>query len=85
VSAFHHLDAKQLQNIATPMQGDVIVCSDHKPSKKKVMALVEEIEYVRALDGGPLQNSRITEAMTALLIHINRNYKAHSGVRITGV
>jgi NADPH-dependent F420 reductase len=85
VSAFHHLDAKQLQAIATPMQGDVIVCSDHKPAKKKVMALVEEIEYVRALDGGPLQNSRITEAITALLIHINRNYKAHSGIRITGV
>jgi NADPH-dependent F420 reductase len=85
VSAFHHLDAKQLAAIATPMQGDVIVCSDHKPAKKKVMALVEEIEYVRALDGGPLSNSRITEAVTALLIHINRNYKAHSGIRITGV
>lgn len=85
VSAFHHLDAKQLQGVDTPMQGDVIVCGDHKPAKKKVMELVEEIEYVRALDGGPLMNSRITEAMTALLIHINRNYKAHSGVRITGV
>ena len=77
VSAFHHLDAKQLQAIATPMQGDVIVCGDHKPAKKKVMALVEEIEYVRALDGGPPGNSRITEAITALLIHINRNYKSH--------
>jgi NADPH-dependent F420 reductase len=85
VSAFHHIDAKQLQNVEKPMQGDVIVCSDHKTAKKKVMSLVEEIEYVRALDGGGLQNSRITEAMTALLIHINRIYKAHSGVRITGV
>jgi NADPH-dependent F420 reductase len=85
VSAFHHIDAKQLQNVEKPMQGDVIVCSDHKTAKKRVMSLVEEIEYVRALDGGGLQNSRITEAMTALLIHINRIYKAHSGVRITGV
>ena len=85
VSAFHHMDAKALQNLDTPMQGDVIVCGDHKTAKKKVMSLVEEIEYVRGLDGGPLMNSRITEAMTALLIHINRNYKVHSGIRITGV
>ncbi len=85
VSAFHHLDAKSLQAVATPLQGDVLVCSDHKPAKKKVMDLVEEIEYVRALDAGPLLNSRITEAITALLIGINKNYKAHSGVRITGV
>lgn len=85
VSAFHHLDAKALQAIDKPMQGDVIVCSDHKTAKKKVMNLVEEIEYVRALDGGGLQNSRITEALTVLLIHINKIYKAHSGVRITGV
>lgn len=85
VSAFHHLDAKALQRLDTPMQGDVVVCSDHKTAKKKVMGLVEEIEYVRALDGGGLANSKITEAITVLLIHINKIYKAHSGVRITGV
>jgi NADPH-dependent F420 reductase len=57
VSAFQHLDAKALQRIDTPLQGDVIVCADHKTAKKKVMSLVEEIEYVRALDGGGLANS----------------------------
>jgi NADPH-dependent F420 reductase len=85
VSAFHHLDAKALQNVNKPMQGDVIVCSDHKTAKKKVLQLVEEIEYVRGLDGGGLVNSRITEQITCLLIHINKIYKAHSGVRVTGV
>jgi 8-hydroxy-5-deazaflavin:NADPH oxidoreductase len=85
VSGFHHLDAKALQKVDKPMQGDVIVCSDHKTAKKKVMALVEEIEYVRSLDGGALANSAITEQITVLLIHINKIYKAHSGVRITGV
>jgi predicted dinucleotide-binding enzyme len=49
------------------------------------MSLVEEIEYVRALDGGPLMNSRITEQITCLLIHINKIYKSHSGIRITGI
>ena len=85
VSAFHHLDGNGLQKIERPMQGDVIVCGDHKTAKKRVMGLVEEIEYVRALDGGGLQNSRYTEQLTVLLLHINSIYKAHTGIRITGV
>jgi NADPH-dependent F420 reductase len=85
ISAFHHLDAKQLQKVDTPMQGDVIVCGDDKEAKKKVMELVEEINYVRGLDGGALKNSRYTEQLTVLLLHMNKIYKAHSGVRITGV
>ncbi|MCI0886125.1 MAG: NADPH-dependent F420 reductase [Chloroflexi bacterium] len=85
VSAFHHLDAKQLQRIDRPMQGDVIVCGDDKAAKQKVMALVEEINYVRALDGGGLKNSRFTEQLTVLLVHINKIYQAHTGIRVTGV
>jgi predicted dinucleotide-binding enzyme len=50
-----------------------------------VLSLAEEIEYVRALDGGPLMNARISEQITALLIHINKIYKSHSGIRITGI
>lgn len=85
VSAFHHVDASALAQVGRPLQGDVIVCSNDKPAKKKVMALVEEIEYMRGVDGGDLRNSRITESVTALLIHINKIYKSHSGVRITGI
>lgn len=85
VSAFHHVDAKELQKVARPMQGDVLVCGDHKTAKKKVMSLVEEIEYVRAMDAGGLTNSRILEQITVLLIHINGIYKSHAGIRITGV
>jgi NADPH-dependent F420 reductase len=85
VSAFHHLDAKQLQRVDTPMQGDVIVCGDDKDAKRKVMELVEEINYIRALDGGTLKNSRYTEQLTVLLLHINKIYKAHTGIRITGI
>lgn len=85
VSAFHHLDGSDLQKVEKPMQGDVIVCTDHKGAKKRVTALVEEIEYVRALDGGGLANSRYLEEWTVLLLHINSIYKARSGVRIVGV
>ena len=85
ISGFHHVDGKSLQKLAHPMQGDVLVCGDNKTAKKKVMGLVEEIEYMRALDAGPLYNSRITEAFTAILITLNKQYKAHSGIRITGI
>ena len=85
VSAFHHLDGTDLQKVEKPMQGDVIVCGDHKGAKKWALELVEEIEYVRALDGGGLANSRYLEQWTVMLLHLNRIYKAHSGIRIVGV
>lgn len=85
ISAFHHLDGKELQKVNRPLQGDVLVAGDHKGAKKKVMELVEDIEYVRALDAGPLANARYLEELTLLLIHLNKIYKAHSGIRITGI
>ncbi len=85
ISGFHHLDGSQLQKIDRPMQGDVVVCGDDQSAKKKVMDLVEDIEYVRALDGGALTNSKYLEEWTVVLLHINKIYKAHTGVRITGV
>lgn len=85
VSGFHHLDAYELQKIEKPMQGDVVICGDHRGAKKRVMELVEQISYVRALDGGILANSRFTEQLTVLLLHMNKIYKAHAGVRIVGI
>jgi len=85
VSAFQHLDAGELQRVDKPMQGDVIVCGDHKGAKQRIMEQAEKIEYIRALDGGGLANARYLEEWTALLLNINRIYKAHSGVRITGI
>ena len=84
VSAFHHLDGTDLQKVERPMQGDVLVCGDHRGAMKKVMALVERIEYVRALDAGGLSNSRYLEEWTVMLLHLNRIHKAHTGVRIVG-
>ena len=85
VSGFHHLDGKELQKIERPLQGDVLITGDHKPAKKKVMDLVEDIEYVRPLDAGGLANARFLEEITVLLIGLNKTYKAHSGIRITGI
>jgi predicted dinucleotide-binding enzyme len=46
--------------------------------------LVKLIPGLRPLDAGPLEMARIVEPITALLISINRRYKVHSGLRITG-
>ena len=49
------------------------------------MDMAERIKGVRAVDGGELANARYVEDLTALLLNINRIYKAHSSIRITGI
>jgi len=61
------------------------VCSDDKDAAKRVRALARKIPGVRALDGGKLENARIVEQITALLVSFNIRHKGHAGVRITGL
>ncbi|MGQ9572413.1 MAG: NADPH-dependent F420 reductase [Dehalococcoidia bacterium] len=85
VAAFHHLDAGRLMRVERPMEVDVLVCGDQQEAKARVMALAEEIEGVRALDAGPLANSRYLEEFTAVLLGLNRIYKAHTSIKVTGI
>jgi NADPH-dependent F420 reductase len=85
VAGFHHLDASRLMRVERPVEGDVLVCGDHRGAKEAVMALAEEIEGVRALDGGPLANSRYLEEFTVVLLNLNKTYKAHSSLKIAGI
>ncbi|MEI7691173.1 MAG: NADPH-dependent F420 reductase, partial [Actinomycetes bacterium] len=64
---------------------DVLVCGDDKQQKAIASELVESIDGLRAVDAGRLENSRITESLTALMIGINIRNKAHAGIRITGL
>ena len=74
------------QNIAADLlNGDVIVCSDHAESIQSVRGLAAKIPGVRAIDGGKLENARILEQITALLVGLNIRHKGHSGIRITGL
>ncbi len=84
VAAFHNLAADLLQQ-DLPVDCDVIVCSDDKSAGKKVRELARKIPGVRALDGGKLENARIVEQITAVLIGLNIRHKGHSGLRITGL
>ena len=85
VAGFHHLDASRLMRVERPMEGDVIVCADHQEAKETVMTLAEEIEGVRALDGGPLANSRYLEEFTVVLVSLNKTYKARTSLKIAGI
>jgi 8-hydroxy-5-deazaflavin:NADPH oxidoreductase len=84
VAAFHNLSAELLHQEAG-VDCDVIVCSDDKNAAKRIRDLARKIPGVRALDGGKLENARIVEQITALLIGFNIRYKGHSGLRITGL
>lgn len=84
-AAFHNLSAELLTGDAA-VECDVLVCSDDEKAKQVAMELARKIPGVRAVNGGKLENARIVESMTALLIGLNIRYKVHSaGVRLTGL
>jgi NADPH-dependent F420 reductase len=83
-AAFQNL-AAHLLNQDEDIDGDVIVCSDDPQATALAMELAVKIPRVRAIDGGKLENARILEQMTALLIGLSSRYKGHGGVRITGL
>jgi NADPH-dependent F420 reductase len=84
VAAFHNVSA-ELLNGDDPLDCDVIVCSDDPNAAEFTRALAAKIPGVRAIDGGKLENSRIMEQITALLIGLNIRHKGHAGIRITGL
>ena len=84
VAAFQNLGA-ELLNADGPVDCDVIVCSDDPNAGQVVRSLATKIPGVRAIDGGKLENARILEQITALLIGLNIRHKGHSGIRITGL
>jgi len=84
-AAFHSLSATVLQG-DQPVDCDVIVCSDDERARRAASELAIKIPGVRAIDGGKLENARIVEAMTALLITLNIRHKVKSaGWRVTGL
>lgn len=84
VAAFQNTSA-ELLNEDGPVECDVLVCSDDPAAAQLARALAAKIPGVRPVDGGKLENARILEQITALLIGINIRTKAHSGIRITGL
>ena len=85
VGAFHSISSQDLLIPDALVDCDVVVCADDAGARDRVMALAELIKGVRAINGGGLASSRYVEALTALLLNINRVYKGRSAVKFVGV
>lgn len=84
-AALHNLGAALLAGDGS-VECDVLVCSDDEEAKQVAFELVGKIRGARALNGGKLENARIVESLTALLIGLNMRYKVHgAGIRFTGL
>ncbi len=84
-AAFHNLSAELLGRDC-PVDCDILVCSDDENARQVASELAAKIPGARALNGGKLENARIVESLTALLIGLNMRYKVHTaGIRFTGL
>jgi NADPH-dependent F420 reductase len=85
VAALHTISAPTLADPEAELDEDVLVCGDRKADKTRVARLIELIPGLRAVNAGALEMARIVEQLTPLLISVNARYKAHAGIRITGL
>lgn len=83
VSAFQNVAAHHLQE-GHALDCDVLVCGDDKEARAQVIALVEAAG-MRGFHAGSIANAAAAEALTSLLIFINKQYNCHAGIRITGL
>ena len=85
VGAFHNVSAVGLWGEDEFLDEDVIVVGDSAEAKQVAIDLATAVTSRPGVDGGQLRLSRVLEPFTALLISINRKYKTHSGIRVTGL
>jgi 8-hydroxy-5-deazaflavin:NADPH oxidoreductase len=64
---------------------DALICGDDGRAKELALEVAGKLVGGRAIDVGPLANSRALEALTAVILNVNKQYKAHAGVRLTGL
>jgi 8-hydroxy-5-deazaflavin:NADPH oxidoreductase len=85
VSAFQNVSAHHLNDLDHDVDCDVLVCGDDAAARETVIGLAAAIGLT-AWHAGPLVNSAAAEALTSVMIFINRHYKSPgSGIRVTGV
>lgn len=85
VGAFHNVSAVGLWGEDEFLDEDVIVVGDSVVGKQVAIDLATAVTGRPGVDGGQLRLARVLEPFTAVLISINRRYKAHSGIRVTGL
>ena len=71
-------------NVVQGDPGDALICGEDSDAKTLALELAEHLG-ARGIDAGPLANSRALEGMTSVILNVNRRYKAHAGIRLTGL
>jgi 8-hydroxy-5-deazaflavin:NADPH oxidoreductase len=71
-------------NLVEGDPGDALVCGGDDRAKELSLELAGRLAE-RAIDVGPLENSRALEGMTAVILNVNKRYKVHAGIRLTGL
>ena len=85
VAAFHHLPAKELGHIGSPIDSDVLICGDDPAAVREVSDIVSKIPGCRPLDAGELSNATAIEAFTAVLLQLNVRYRTRVAPKLTGI
>jgi 8-hydroxy-5-deazaflavin:NADPH oxidoreductase len=84
VAGLHSVAASKLVDEEAPDE-DTFVCGDDPDAKAIALELAGKVTAGRAIDAGPLASARALEGMTAVIVNVNRRYKAHAGLRVTGI
>lgn len=83
VAGLHSLAASSLASAKA--EGDALVCGDDAAAKDLALTLAASVVTGRALDAGPLASARALEGLTAVIVNLNKRYRAHAGVQVTGL
>jgi 8-hydroxy-5-deazaflavin:NADPH oxidoreductase len=68
-----------------PPDQDALICGDDPEAKRIALELAGRLVAGRAIDAGPLENARALEGLTAVILNVNKRYRAHAGIRVTGL
>lgn len=82
-AGLHSIAAANLDE--APPEEDALICGDDQGAKLLALELAGKVVAGRALDAGPLASARALEGLTAVIVNLNRRYKAHAGIRVSGV
>jgi 8-hydroxy-5-deazaflavin:NADPH oxidoreductase len=83
-AGLHSLAAANLGGEEQPAE-DALVCGDDPRAKELALELAGRVVSGRAVDAGPLASARALEGLTAVIVNINRRYKTHAGIRVSGL
>ena len=83
VAGLHSLAASTL-GADDPPDEDAFVCGDDPDAKALAIEVAGRLTTGRALDAGPLASARALEGLTAVIVNMNRRYKGHAGIKVTG-